>query len=215
MVHLGEGALQLRDELAASAALKHLGEERSPGFSTSSARSSAASTSATTRKWSVDRCPVAGAAMSESTTSARPSLSAARIAAGASSALHLASAPRRRGAARSGLRSTASTCPFLGRADPLRCDLAPPSRCCAEIEHDHARLKEAVSVVNLGELERSARAIAAPLRLLDIRIIELALQPTGRGDLPPLRRAELHCGPGCRRLSLTYHLLMRHIGPSP
>ena len=73
---------------------------------------------------------------------------------------------------------------------PLRGDLAPAARRRAEIDHDHAGPQQTMLVVDLGELEGGAAAIAPALRLLDIRIVELALEPAGRGDLPPLGGAD-------------------------
>ena len=50
----------------------------------------------------------------------------------------------------------------------------------AEVDHGHAGLQEAELVVDLQELERGARAIARGLRLGDIGIVELPLQPEFR-----------------------------------
>src|SRR4029077_7911601 len=101
-------------------------------------------------------------------------------------------------------------------------DLAPAAWCRAEIEHDHPWPEEAVFIVHLDQLERRARAIALPLRLLDIGIVKLALQPAGRGDLAALRRAQLHGELAAAAALLraaafapAYHLLMRRIGSSP
>ena len=65
----------------------------------------------------------------------------------------------------------------LLRADTLCGDLAPAAGRRAEIEDRHARLQELVLVSDLDELESRARAIALALGFLDIRIVELALQP--------------------------------------
>ena len=62
--------------------------------------------------------------------------------------------------------------PLAGhQLDPLRGDLAPASRCGAQIDHDHAGPEQKMLIVDLGELERRAAAIAAALRLLDIGIV--------------------------------------------
>src|SRR5262249_32977798 len=69
-------------------------------------------------------------------------------------------------------------------------DLAPAPWRRAEIDHAHPGPQEMVLVVDLGELEGGAAAIAPALRLLDIRIVELALEPAGRGELAPLGSAD-------------------------
>src|SRR4029079_3673230 len=108
------------------------------------------------------------------------------------------------------------------RACPRRPDLAPASLLPPGNEHGHARPEEVVLVVYLDKLERRARAVTPPLRLLDVRIVELALQPAGRGDLAALRRAQLHgelaaAAPLLRAAAFApaYHLLMSRIGSSP
>ena len=47
-----------------------------------------------------------------------------------------------------------------------------------------------VLVVDLDELEGGAAAIAPAPRLLDIGIVELALEPAGRGELASLGGAD-------------------------
>ena len=83
-------------------------------------------------------------------------------------------------------RSTAITCPFPARSNPLRRDLAPAARRRAKIDHAHAGPEQKMLVVDLGELERRAGAIAPALCLVHVRIVELPLQPARRADLPPL-----------------------------
>ena len=74
------------------------------------------------------------------------------------------------------MRSTATTLPLAGhQPDPLRGDLAPAAGRGAQIDHGHAGPQQMIFVVDLGELEGGAAAIAPALRLLDIGIVELAL----------------------------------------
>ena len=71
--------------------------------------------------------------------------------------------------------SIATTRPFAPTR--LRRHLAPAAGRGAQIEHARAGFEEMVLVVDLGELERGARAQPLALRLGDIGIVELALQP--------------------------------------
>src|SRR5262245_57780542 len=73
---------------------------------------------------------------------------------------------------------------------PLRGDLAPSPWRRAKIDHAHPGPQEMVLIVDLGELEGGAAAIAPALRLLDIRIVELALEPARRGEFSPLGGAD-------------------------
>jgi len=77
-------------------------------------------------------------------------------------------------------------------ANALRRHLAPAAGRGAQIDHARAWPQQMVLVVDLGELEGGAAAIASALRLLDIRIVELTLEPASRGDLPPLGGLDPH-----------------------
>ena len=63
------------------------------------------------------------------------------------------------------------------RADALGRDLAPAAGGGAEIDHGDAVLEETMLVVDLDQLVGRARAIAVPLGLRHIGIVELPLQP--------------------------------------
>src|SRR5262249_23562179 len=56
-----------------------------------------------------------------------------------------------------------------------------------EIDHARTGLEQAVFVVELDQLIGRARAEAFLLRLGYVRVVELALEPTRRGDLAPAR----------------------------
>src|SRR5690242_8973676 len=98
----------------------------------------------------------------------------------------------------------------------LRGDLAPAAWRGAQIDHAHAGPEEKVFVVDLGELEGSARAQPPSLRLLDIRIVELALEPSRRGDLASLGGLDAYRKPTGAAWTLSrtpfrwpYHMLMK------
>ena len=65
----------------------------------------------------------------------------------------------------------------VDRADALGRDLAPAAGGGAEIDHGDAMLEEVILVVDLDQLVGRARAIAVPLGLRHIGIVELPLQP--------------------------------------
>ena len=71
--------------------------------------------------------------------------------------------------------------PALMRANPRRRDLAPAAGRGAEIDNALARLEQLVLVVDLDELVGRARPVAFAARLGDVGIVELALEPAGRG----------------------------------
>src|SRR5262245_45071199 len=60
-----------------------------------------------------------------------------------------------------------------------------------------------IFVVDLGELERRARAIAPALRLLHVRIVQLTGQPARRRKLAPLGGAKPHCEPAISTRALS------------
>ena len=66
------------------------------------------------------------------------------------------------------------------RTDALGRDLAPAAGRGAEVDHRHAGLEQMMLVVDLDQLVGRARAIAVPLGLRHIGIVELALQPQFR-----------------------------------
>src|SRR5690606_12276829 len=59
-------------------------------------------------------------------------------------------------------------------------DLRPPARGGAEIEHALSRPEQAEAIVEFDQLERRPRPPALTLRLGDIGIVQLALQPPRR-----------------------------------
>ena len=65
-------------------------------------------------------------------------------------------------------------------ADPRHRDLGPAAGGATEIDNAAARLQETVLVVDLRELVCSPRAIAFALCRVDVRIVQLALQPACR-----------------------------------
>ena len=55
--------------------------------------------------------------------------------------------------------------------------LAPSPRCCTQIDNAATRFQEMILVVDLRELEGGTAAIALLSRLVNVWIIELALEP--------------------------------------
>ena len=72
MLHTGEVALELRQQLGIGAAFEHFCYKRSAGIEDVSREGRCAFDQAEMRNWSVLRWPVVLAAMSDNTTSARP-----------------------------------------------------------------------------------------------------------------------------------------------
>jgi hypothetical protein len=106
-----------------------------------------------------------------------------------------------------------------------RRDLAPAAG-RSTVEHNHSGLEQPVLVVDLGELEGRAAAIALPLSRLDIRIVELALQPARRGELPALGGFDAHreaalatratdAAPTCTAFASLHHLFNPPIAARP
>ena len=69
----------------------------------------------------------------------------------------------------------------LGRA--LAHHLRPAARCDAEVDHSPRGPDKAEAVVQLDQLVGRAAAIAVGLGLLDVRIVQLPLQPSLGADL--------------------------------
>src|SRR5262249_2175751 len=128
--------------------------------------------------------------MSDSTTSARSPLRFAQIAAVAPCPLTSSASTSTPGSGSIGPRSTASPTPPPPGPPARHC--AAPAGAGADVNARHAGLEEAIFVVHLNELERRARAVAAALRLVDIRIVELPGKPAGRSEVSSFRRAQLH-----------------------
>jgi hypothetical protein len=70
--------------------------------------------------------------------------------------------------------------------------LAPAARCCAEVHHPRARNEKAEPVVDAGELVGRPAAIALGARPRHEGVIQLPLQPAGRGYLSPLGGLDAH-----------------------
>ena len=66
-------------------------------------------------------------------------------------------------------------------ANSFRRYLAPTTGRCAKVNDLGATPKKAILGIDIDQLKSCTAPIANPFRLLDIRIIELALQPTRRG----------------------------------
>ena len=134
------------------------------------------------RKWSVLRWPVALAAMSDITPSARPP----------------SHSRKRSGAAGSWKSIASNSTPSIGsissrsmrdhpalafrRLDRARRDLAPAARRGAEIDDARAGSQQLIFLGDLDQLVGGARAPALALGLRDEGIVELALQPQRRGE---------------------------------
>src|ERR1051326_5616151 len=73
----------------------------------------------------------------------------------------------------------------LAGADPGGSDLGPAARGAAEIDNAHPGPQQMKPLVELDQLKRGARAIAQTVRLGDKRVVELAVEPFGRGGLAP------------------------------
>ena len=69
---------------------------------------------------------------------------------------------------------------LLRRADALGRHLAPAAGRSAKIDHARAFFEKMTLVVDLGQLEGGARAKALALGARDVRIVELALEPSLR-----------------------------------
>src|SRR5262249_48294961 len=144
-----------------------------PGSRTSHANSAAASAKAMTRRWSVRAWPVPCAAMSESTTSARPPRKRARSLAGASRCQNPDAGQRLHGQ-----EVDPHHLPLaFDRAYALGRHLGPATGCRAKIDHPRTWLQHVVPVVDLNQFVGGARAIALPLGRGHVGVIELALEP--------------------------------------
>ena len=84
------------------------------------------------------------------------------------------------------------------RPDALDRDLRPAAGRAAEIDDPAAGRQQMKALVELDQLEGGARAIAEPLRLGDIGIVQLPRQPFGRGRFPPARALDAHGKGGCQ-----------------
>jgi hypothetical protein len=111
--------------------------------------------------------------------------------------------------------------PF-GGAHALGGDLRPASGRRAEIDHRRAGLEKSEPVVDLGQLEGRARAVALAFGFGHVGIVELALEPSPRRRLAALARLEAHLevppagarpGPGCSAAAPVR--LPRHHGSRP
>ncbi len=71
---------------------------------------------------------------------------------------------------------------MLEDADTLDRHLGPAAGCGAEIDQPGAGFQDLELIVELQQLEGSARAIAETLGLGHIGVIQLTLQPAGRRD---------------------------------
>src|SRR4029077_16604245 len=78
---------------------------------------------------------------------------------------------------------------FAG-ADPGGGDLGPAARRATEIDDPYARPQQMVALVELDQLEGGARVVPEAVRLGDIGIVQLTVEPFGRGRLAPPRRPD-------------------------
>ena len=109
--------------------------------------------------------------------------------------------------------------PALVRANARRRNLAPAARRGAKIDDALAPFQHLVLVVDLDELVSRARPVAFAARLGDIGIVELALEPAGRGDRalaghldPRLERPSAFAARAARRHQRSRG---RRCGPTP
>src|SRR5690606_16065097 len=68
--------------------------------------------------------------------------------------------------------------------------LAPPARRDAEVDHAPDALEKPETLVELEQLVRGPAAIAFGLGLLDVGVVELALEPPRRGRRAPASRPD-------------------------
>ena len=70
--------------------------------------------------------------------------------------------------------------------DPAPHDLAPAARRDAEVDDRLDALQQSEALVELEQLVGRAAAVILGLGALDIGVVELPLEPAGRGDLAAL-----------------------------
>ncbi len=75
----------------------------------------------------------------------------------------------------------------LFRPDHINRNLRPAARCRPKVDNAHARTQQVKLVVDFNQLEGRARTIAKALGFLHVRIVQLPVEPAGRGNLAPLR----------------------------